>query len=760
MKLPRMHARIYLFIGLLLFSTKVFSQDPNFYIFLCFGQSNMEGNATIGKEDLTVDSRFQLLEAVDCSNLGRTMGKWYTAVPPLCRCYTGLTPADYFGRKLVANLPSNIRIGIVMVAVAGCKIELFDKDNYQTYASTVPSWMTDIINAYGGNPYAYLVQIAKLAQKDGVIKGILLHQGESNVGDAAWPSKVKGIYNNLVKDLNLNPDSVPLLAGEVVNADEGGVCASMNAIIATLPQVLPNSYVISSSGCTDTTDNLHFNAAGYRELGRRYGTKMLSLLGYAPNIYLEAECATIGKNWDINADAQSSNGLNVSVKAGLNSRSVAPADSASAIYFPFTLNADTTVSIFARLNCSAYDGSPYWLKMDNGEFFPANGLSTNGWNWLKLNSYTLAKGEHVFIVAYREDSCKLDKICISNYNTPPTGTGDIAQNICIPDHTISEVLIWNNPADISYGTALSSRQLNASASVPGNFIYNPNVSTILTAGNGINLNVTFIPADTSSYSILTKTVKINVLKSEPLIVWNNPANINYGATLGNKQLSAFTGIPGSYVYNPPATTLLKAGTGIDLKVTFLPSDTLNYDSVSKTVKINVLKASPVLSWPNPRNIAYGTLLSDTQLNASATVNGTFIYQPPAETILDAGSGQLLKVTFLPDDTTDYISVSKVVSISVFLVTGIQQVQEKDILIYPVPVSNTLLLSNLSFFGNGKPITVRLFSVDGNMVLNSRLTGYDNSGCIDVSMLPVGLFMLSIATDEKSICKRFVKLKAN
>jgi alpha-L-fucosidase 2 len=85
-----------------------------------------------------------------------------------------------------------------------------------------PSWMSDIIKAYDGNPYHYLVDMGKLAQKDGVIKGILLHQGESNTNDKQWPAKVKGIYDNLLSDLNLKADEVPLLAGEVVNADEKG----------------------------------------------------------------------------------------------------------------------------------------------------------------------------------------------------------------------------------------------------------------------------------------------------------------------------------------------------------------------------------------------------------------------------------------------------------------------------------------------------------------------------------------------------------
>jgi hypothetical protein len=275
-----MKIKLFTFVGLLLFSMNAFSQDPNFYIFLCFGQSNMEGHARFESQDTTVDSRFQVLEAVNCPNLGRKMGHWYTAVPPLCRCHTGLTPADYFGRTMVANLPKNIRVGVINVAVGGCKIELFDKNNYESYVKTAPDWMINMIKEYDGNPYARLVEMAKIAQKAGVIKGILLHQGESNTGDKEWPSKVKGIYDNLIKDLNLNSKSVPLLAGEVVSKGQGGACASMNAIIDKLPETIPNSYVISSEGCPGISDHLHFTADGYRMLGRRYAVQMLSLLDY------------------------------------------------------------------------------------------------------------------------------------------------------------------------------------------------------------------------------------------------------------------------------------------------------------------------------------------------------------------------------------------------------------------------------------------------------------------------------------------------
>ncbi|WP_207431380.1 sialate O-acetylesterase [Sabulibacter ruber] len=260
--------------------TAAFAQDPNFYIFLCFGQSNMEGHAKFEPQDTTANNRFKVLEAVDCPELGRKKGEWYPATPPLARCNTGLTPADYFGRTLLATLPDNIKVGVINVSVGGCKIELFEKGTYQSYVATAPDWMTAALVPYDKNPYGRLVEMAKLAQKDGVIKGILMHQGESNTGDASWPTKVKGVYDNLIKDLNLNPKKVPLLAGEMVSKEQGGKCASMNAIIAKLPEVIPNAHIISSEGCPAVDDQLHFSAEGYRKLGRRYGAKMLSLLGY------------------------------------------------------------------------------------------------------------------------------------------------------------------------------------------------------------------------------------------------------------------------------------------------------------------------------------------------------------------------------------------------------------------------------------------------------------------------------------------------
>ena len=277
----KMTPRLLALAGLSLFSLSVSSQDTNRLVFLCFGQSNMEGFPGIEQQDKgPVDERFQVLAAVDFPRLGRIKGNWYPAIPPLCRPSAGLGPADYFGRTLVSNLPPDLTVGVVNVSVAGCKIELFEKGTFASYAATAPQWMTNIIAGYGGNPYQHLVEMAKRAQKDGMIRGILLHQGESNASDKEWPNKVKGIYDNLLKDLNLKAEEVPLLVGELVNADQQGACASMNKIIADLPKTIPTAHVVSSQGCASRPDRLHFTPAGYRELGKRYAETLLPLLGY------------------------------------------------------------------------------------------------------------------------------------------------------------------------------------------------------------------------------------------------------------------------------------------------------------------------------------------------------------------------------------------------------------------------------------------------------------------------------------------------
>ena len=268
-------------MSFVMFGSAQAAVDPNFYIFLCFGQSNMEGAARPEAEDLkSPGPRFLLMPAVDDAQRGRTMGKWCEAAAPLCRPNTGLTPADWFGRTLIETLPENIRVGVIHVAIGGIRIEGFMPDQIAEYVKTAPGWMKGMLEAYGNNPYERLVTLAKRAQQDGVIKGVLMHQGESNTGDPEWAQKVQSVYDHLLGDLQLKPEEVPLLAGEVVQANGEGQCVAMNKQIDELPKTLHTAHVVSSTGCSNGPDKLHFDAAGYRELGRRYGEKMLELMGY------------------------------------------------------------------------------------------------------------------------------------------------------------------------------------------------------------------------------------------------------------------------------------------------------------------------------------------------------------------------------------------------------------------------------------------------------------------------------------------------
>ena len=255
------------------------SADPNFQIYLCFGQSNMEGNATPEAQDYeNVSERFKMMAAVDFSNPVRKRGEWYTAIPPLCRQGTGLTPADYFGRTMVEKLPDNVKVGVINVAVGGTSIKGFMEEYVADYVAGEADWFKNYMACYDNNPFRRLVETAKRAQNYGIIRGILMHQGETDGGMGNWAQNVKKVYERLLDELDLSADNVPLLAGETVQTDQGGYCGGFNNVIATLPNVIPTAHVISSKGCPQKGDGLHFTAEGYRTIGKRYAECMLELL--------------------------------------------------------------------------------------------------------------------------------------------------------------------------------------------------------------------------------------------------------------------------------------------------------------------------------------------------------------------------------------------------------------------------------------------------------------------------------------------------
>jgi hypothetical protein len=224
-------------------------------------------------------------------------------------------------------------------------------------------------------------------------------------------------------------------------------------------------------------------------------------------------------------------------------------------------------------------------------------------------------------------------------------------------------VFWPTPAAITYGTPLSQAQLNARSMEAGSFIYSPAAGTVLNAGPQ-SLMATFTPADSTDYTTATASVNLMVNKAKLTIGWAVPAAIPYGTALSATQLDATSMTSGNFVYSPPAGTILSVGSHT-LSAIFTPSNPANYTtpSATATVTLAVYKATPATAWATPAAITYGTSLSATQLNATSTVAGTFVYSPAAGTVLNAGQ-QTLRVTFTPTNTTDYTTSTASVTLTV------------------------------------------------------------------------------------------------
>jgi hypothetical protein len=244
------------------------------------------------------------------------------------------------------------------------------------------------------------------------------------------------------------------------------------------------------------------------------------------------------------------------------------------------------------------------------------------------------------------------------------------------------VISWAAPTAITYGTALSATQLNATASVPGTFTYTPVTGTVLGAGTQ-TLLATFTPADTTDYTTATKSVSLTVNKATPtLSVVSSNANSIYGAAV-TLTATVSTGPTGMVTFYNGSTSI---GTGsISGNTATLTTSSLsagshsitaswagnsNYNSANSTViSQTVTQATPIITWSSPSAIAYGTALNNAQLNATASVLGSFTYLPAAGTVLGAGT-QTLSATFMPTDTTDYTTATKSVSLMVGQATPI------------------------------------------------------------------------------------------
>jgi hypothetical protein len=247
----------------------------------------------------------------------------------------------------------------------------------------------------------------------------------------------------------------------------------------------------------------------------------------------------------------------------------------------------------------------------------------------------------------------------SGYNATATNTYTLTVTIGTPTITAAPTA-----TGLTYGQTLASSTLSGgTASVAGTFTFTT-TSTAPSVGTAAQ-GVTFTPSDTTNYTSTTTTANVTVAKATPTLTWATPSAITYGTTLSATQLNATSSLAdGTITYSPASGTTPSAGTQT-LTATFTPTDTANYNTATGTVSLTVNKATPTLTWATPSTITYGTALSATQLNATASVAGSFAYSPASGAILSVGT-QTLSATFTPTDTTNFNSASASVSLNVIV----------------------------------------------------------------------------------------------
>ena len=269
--------------------------NPNFHIYIAYGQSNMAGNGDIvpAEDQEKYSEKFLMLASHSANAKERSgtttqsikMGEWYPAIPPMFHAFEKLSPADYFGRAMVDSLPG-VTVGIIPVAIGAVSIRAFDKDQYQDYFANDGK---DIVNwgwtkDYDNNPPGRILELAKKAKEVGVIKGFIFHQGESDGTDANWRKTVYKTYKDIIDALELDENEVPFVAGELMNdptgnSGKGSCCYSKNGGIAELKNNFKKFGLASSKDLQGNgKDPYHFNRESVIELGRRYCSEMLKLI--------------------------------------------------------------------------------------------------------------------------------------------------------------------------------------------------------------------------------------------------------------------------------------------------------------------------------------------------------------------------------------------------------------------------------------------------------------------------------------------------
>ena len=226
--------------------------DTDFHLYLLIGQSNMAGRGKVELQDKVAAPRVLMLNKAN---------EWVSAVDPISfdKSIAGVSLGRTFGIEM-AKANEKVKIGLIPCAVGGTPIRRWQQQ---------------------GDLYQAALKRAKLAQKDGVIRGILWHQGESDSGKA----ETANIYEQQLHAMvaawreDLGVPNVPVVVGELGQFWKRAKHKSVvDATLKALPYKVKYSGWITSVGLDHKGDGVHFNAASYRELGKRYAAKMQALL--------------------------------------------------------------------------------------------------------------------------------------------------------------------------------------------------------------------------------------------------------------------------------------------------------------------------------------------------------------------------------------------------------------------------------------------------------------------------------------------------
>ncbi|MDP3072875.1 MAG: sialate O-acetylesterase [Opitutaceae bacterium] len=236
----------------------------NFHLFLLIGQSNMAGRGAVEAQDKVPHPRVLTLNKA---------GEWVPAVDPIHfdKTIAGVGLGRTFGLEIAEATPG-VTIGLIPCAVGGSRIAAWQPGASDSVTKT--------------HPWDDALRRAELALPAGTLKGILWHQGESDAKRDLAPAYAAKLADLIARlRAELHAPAAPFIAGQLGNFagrpwDE--FQRQFDQTLRDLPVSVPHTAFVSAEGLTDRGDKLHFDAASYREFGKRYATAYLDLVRQPP----------------------------------------------------------------------------------------------------------------------------------------------------------------------------------------------------------------------------------------------------------------------------------------------------------------------------------------------------------------------------------------------------------------------------------------------------------------------------------------------